>query len=444
MTLRSSLSGVEGIRAFRHRNYRLFFGGQGISLIGTWMQGVAQSWLILQLTGNPFVLGIVAAAQFLPVLLFGLFGGIIADQLPKRRTMMVTQAFAMVMSFVMFGLTATNTVQVWHVLAIALLMGFRNAIDMPTRQSFAVEMVGREDVQNAVAMNSAMFNGARIVGPAVAGLVIGAFGVPLAFLIDALSFVAVIIALWLMDERELRMPPVIARPHTPGEVFENLAEGIRYVRNTPLVLLGVTVVGLVATFGMNFTVLVPPLAKDVLHSDASGYGFLMAASGFGSLVAALVIAFSGRARAMAIVVGAVVLGIAEVVSGLSTSFAVTLIAMFAVGVGGITMAATANSVIQLSVPDILRGRVMSVYTTVFAGSTPIGGPVMGAMAGGFGIATALIVGGVISASIGILGWFSIRTGAVPAAPPPWRGSAPAVRPMGGVATASTSGGRQEP
>jgi MFS family permease len=348
----------------------------------------------------------------------------------------------MVMSFAMFVLTATNTVQVWHVLAIALLMGFRNAVDMPVRQSFAVEMVGREDVQNAVAMNSAMFNGARIVGPAVAGLVVGAFGVPLAFLIDALSFVAVIVALWLMDERELRMPPIVARPHNPAEVFESLAEGLRYVRDTPLVLLGVTVVGLVATFGMNFTVLVPPLAKDILHSDATGYGFLMAASGFGSLVAALVIAFSGRAQAIAIVAGAVVLGIAEVVSGLSSSFALTLVAMFAVGVGGITMAATANSVIQLSVPDVLRGRTMSVYTTVFAGSTPIGGPVMGAIAGGFGIASALIVGGVVSASIGILGWLSIRTGAVPAAPPPWRNVPPSVAQTGMVTASSP--GRREP
>jgi MFS family permease len=415
----SSFSAIQGMRAFRHRNYRLFFGGQGISLIGTWMQSVAQSWLVLQLTGDPLILGVVAAAQFLPVMVLGLFGGLIADQLPKRQTMLATQAFAMVMSFVMFGLTITNTVQVWHVIAIALLIGLRNAVDMPTRQAFSIEMVGREDIQNAVALNSAMFNGSRIVGPAVAGLVIGAFGVPLAFLIDALSFLAVLIALWVMDEETLGAPPDIPLPRTPREVFENLAEGVRYVRDTPLVLMATAVVGLVATFGMNFSVLVPPLAQGVLHSDASGYGFLMAASGFGSLLASLAIAFTGRARAAAIAIGPIVLGVAEVVTGFSTSFALTLAAMFLVGLGGITMAATANSVIQLSVPDMLRGRVMSVYTTVFAGSIPIGGPLMGAVGAGLGVPAALVLGGAISAVVGTVALVAIRRGAVPAAPPPW-------------------------
>jgi MFS family permease len=432
-----SLAAVEGIRAFRHRNYRLFFAGQGISLVGTWMQSVAQSWLVLQLTGDPFVLGVVAACQFGPVLVLGLFGGVIADQLPKRETQMVTQAVAMAMSFVMFLLTATGVVQVWHVLAIALLIGVRNAVDMPTRQAFAVEMVGREDVQNAVALNSAMFNGARIVGPAVAGLVIGAFGVPLAFLIDALSFLAVLFGLWLMDPEDLRTPPPIPRPHSVGEVIDNLAEGLAYVRDTRLVLLATAVIGLVSTFGMNFTVLVPPLARDVLGSDAAGYGFLMSASGLGSLAAALAIAFSGRVRAMTIVAGAMLLGVAEVVTGLSRAFPLTLAAMLFVGIGGITMAATANSTIQLSVPDVLRGRVMSVYTTVFAGSTPIGGLVMGAIAGRFGVAEALIVGGVISAAVGVCGWVAIRAGTVPAAPPRApstvpRASSPSAMPLGGA------------
>ncbi len=412
-----ALRQLEGIRAFRHRNYRLFFGGQGVSLVGTWMQSVAQAWLVLQLTGDPFVLGVVSAFQFGPVLVLGLFGGVVADQLPKRETQMVTQFVAMLTSFVMFGLTATGVVQVWHVLAIALLIGVRNAVDMPTRQAFAVEMVGREDVQNAVALNSAMFNGARIVGPAIAGLVIGAFGVPLAFLIDALSFLAVLFALWLMDPDELRTPPPIPRPRSVKAVFDNLAEGLAYVRDTRLVLMATAVLGLVSTFGMNFTVLVPPLAKDVLHSDAAGYGFLMSASGLGSLVAALSIAFSGRVRAVAIGLGAVTLGIAEVVTGLSRVFPLTLGAMLFVGIGGITMAATANSTIQLTVPDVLRGRVMSVYTTVFAGSTPIGGLVMGAIAGRFGVAESLLVGGIVSAIVGLAGLVAIRSGAVPAAPP---------------------------
>ncbi len=413
-----SILALEGMRAFRHRNYRLFFLGQGTSLVGTWMQSVAQSWLVLLLTGDPFILGVVAAFQFLPVLVLGLFGGVIADHLPKRRTLMATQTFAMAVSFVMFLLTWTNTVQVWHVLAIALLIGLRNSVDMPTRQAFAVEMVGREDIQNAVALNSATFNGARIIGPAVAGLVIGAFGVPLAFLIDALSFLAVLVALWLMDERELHLPPTLPRPHSVGEVVENLREGLVYVRNTRLVLLAVSVIGLVSTFGMNFTVLVPPLAKDVLHSDAAGYGFLMAASGLGSLTAAIAIAFGNRASAVTIVGGAALLGLAEIATGVSGVFGLTLVAMVLVGVGGIAMSANANSVIQLSVPDVLRGRVMSVYTTVFAGSTPIGGLVMGGIAGSLGVPVALVVGGAISTLVGLAGWLSVRSGLVPAVPPP--------------------------
>jgi MFS family permease len=437
-----AILGLEGVRAFRHRNYRLFFLGQGTSLIGTWMQSVAQSWLVLLLTGDPFVLGVVAAFQFLPVLVLGLFGGVIADHLPKRRTLMATQTFAMLTSFVMFGLTWTNTVQVWHVLAIALLIGLRNAVDLPTRQAFSVEMVGRDDIQNAVALNSATFNGARIIGPAVAGLVIGVFGVPLAFLIDALSFLAVLVALWMMDDRQLYLPPAIRRPHSVTEVVADLREGLVYVRDTRLVLLAISVIGLVSTFGMNFNVLVPPLARDVLHSDAAGFGFLMSASGLGSLTAAIAIAFTGRARAATIVGGAILLGLAEVVTGVSGLFAVTLVAMVFVGVGGISMSANANSAIQLSVPDALRGRVLSVYTTVFAGSTPIGGLLMGGIAGSFGVATALVVGGAISAVVGLVGWLAIRSGAVPGAPP--RPASARQQPHGSaipIGGASTSLGR---
>lgn len=385
----AAVLGLQGVRAFRHRNYRLFFGGQLISLVGTWMTAVAQSWLVLQLTGSPFILGVVAAAQFLPVLILGLFGGFIADQIPKRRTMMATQAFAMGVSFTLFALSATHLIAVWHIIVLAVLMGIRNAIDMPTRQAFAVEMVGKEDVGNAVALNSAMFNGARVLGPAIAGLTIGAFNISIAFLVDALSFLAVLIGLALMDEHELRLPPRVPRPHSVGDVFANLAEGLRYVRSTERVLLAILVVGLVSTFGMNFSVVIPALARDVLHTDASGYGFLMAAAGIGSVVMALAIAFSGQVSPKVIVGGALVLGVFEVVLGLSRSYPVSLLAMILVGAGGIAMAAMANTTIQLAVPDGLRGRVMSVYTTIFAGSTPIGGLMAGTIASRFGTGTAI-------------------------------------------------------
>lgn len=398
-----AIRGFQGWRALRHRNYRLFFGGQLISLIGTWMQSVAQSWLVLQLTGEPWILGLVAAAQFTPVLILSLFGGLVADAAPKRRILVATQTGAMLLAFALWGLSAAHVVQVWHVVVLALGLGVVNAIDMPTRQAFAVEMVGRRDIGNAVALNSAMFNSARIIGPAIGGLAIGAFGVGTAFLLNGLSFLAVIAGLLLMRESDLHSPPRIARPSTIRGVFEHLGEGLRYVRRTRTVLLAMTVVGLVSTFGMNFTVLIPPLAVEVLHAGPAGFGFLLAAMGVGSLVAALGIAFSGRTGPRVIGAGALVLGASELVLGSSHIFGLSMAAMFVGGLGAIAMAATANTVIQLTVPDQLRGRVMSVYTTVFAGSTPFGGLAMGAIASGFGAAIAMVLGGGISVVVGLAG-----------------------------------------
>ena len=355
-----------GGRAFRHRNYRLFFAGQLTSLVGTWMQTVAQSWLVLQLTGDPFMLGVVAAAQFLPVIFLGLFGGLIADALPKRKTLIGTQAAKMVLALALFGLVASSSVEVWQVVLLAALGGVTNVFDMPTRQAFSVEMVGREDIANAVALNSAMFNSARIIGPAVAGLTIGALGISTAFLIDAVSFLAVIAALFAMRDDELWSPPPMVRPGSVREVAAGVREGLGYVRSAPLVLLAISAVGLVATFGMNFPVIIPALARDVLHSDASGYGFLMAASGVGSLTAALAIAFSRRARPALVTTGGIVVGLAEILLALSGVFPLSLALMFLVGLGAISMAATANTTIQLAVPDHLRGRTMSIYVTVFA------------------------------------------------------------------------------
>ena len=398
----------EGARAFRHRNYRLFFAGQAISLVGTWMQQVAQGWLVLQLTHDPLWLGLVSLAQFGPVIILGLFGGVIADQLPKRKTLMATQSVAMILAFVLFGLTAVHIVQVWHVMVLASLLGIANAFDMPARQSFAVEMVGREDVANAVGLNSALFNASRILGPAGAGLLIGAFDISIAFLINGISFVAVILSYFAMRDSELRAVPQNPRPRSWSEVVETLAEGARYVRTTPIVLLAVTIVGLAATFGMNFSVLVPPLADNVLHVGASGFGFLMAASGVGSTLAALWVAFQPRPGPRPIVIGAIALGLGSILLALSTSFALSLIAMSIAGAGGIAMAVSANTTIQLAVPDQLRGRVMSVYTTVFSGSVPAGGLLMGGIASAMGVPLALFVGAMLTLVVGSGGWFWLR------------------------------------
>ncbi|HKF84640.1 MAG TPA: MFS transporter [Candidatus Limnocylindrales bacterium] len=400
----SGFAFANGGRAFRHRNYRLFFGGQLVSLVGTWMQQVAQAWLVLELTSDPLILGLTTALAFLPVLVLGLFGGLIADALPKRQTLIGTQTVQMALAFILFGLVVTDTVQVWHILVLATILGITNAVDMPTRQAFTVEMVGREDVANAVALNSAVFNGARIVGPAVAGLTIGFFGgdVSAAFLINGLSFLAVIIAYAAMRDEDLNVHGEYSRPTSLSEVRSSLADGLRYVRRHDLVLLATVTVGLVSTFGMNFGVIIPALAKDVLGTDATGYGFLMAATGIGSLVAALGIAFSGRSRPVIVPAGALILGVALLATSLVHLFPIALVTMLFVGFGAIAMAATANTTIQLAVPDELRGRVISVYTTVFVGSTPLGGLLMGWVASSYSVEAAIALGGIGSLAAGVL------------------------------------------
>ncbi len=400
--------GLDGLRALRHRNFRLFWTGQLISLIGTWMQSVAQAWLVLTMTNDPFMLGVVAAAQFLPVMVFGLFGGIVADSLPKRRTLIATQSIAMSLAFILAALTATGTVQVWQIVLLAFALGCTNAVDMPTRQSFVFEMVGRADIGNAVALNSAIFNAARIVGPAVAGLTIGFFDISIAFFINGLSFIAVLASLLAMRPADLRPAILVVMPRTVRAVVDTLSEGLGYVRRTHVVLLAVSVVGLVSLVGMNFTIVIPAFARDVLDSDAAGYGFLMAASGLGSLAAALALAFLGRPSERVLIGGALVLGVLEVALAFSRWMPLSLLCMFGIGAGGIAMAMTANTSIQLAVPDGLRGRVMAVYTTVFAGSTPIGGLLFGALAAAFGAATAVLLGGlaaiVIALVAGVVAW----------------------------------------
>ncbi len=273
-------------------------------------------------------------------------------------------------------------------------------------------------------------------GPAVAGLTIGAFGVGLAFVLNALSFLAVLVALSLMRDDELHAPRLLPRPGSMGEVFENLREGLAFVRSTPVVLMAVSMVGLVATVGMNFNVLIPPLAQDVLGTDAAGYGFLMTASGIGALGAAVALVIGGRPRPVRIALGASVLGVASILLALSGSYPLSLLLMVFVGGGGIAMAATANATIQLSVPDGLRGRVMSVYTTVFSASVPVGGLLMGALASIVGIPGTIAIGGILSLAVGLVGWVwwrriaptwtarGVRVPVTPASPEPERSEAP--------------------
>jgi MFS family permease len=387
---------------FRHRNYRLFWGGQLVSLAGTWMQSIAQAWLITELTPDPVWLGVVAAAQFTPVLILGLFGGVIADVLPKRQMLIATQAALMGLAALQALLVATGAMTIPLLMLLAVALGSVNAIDMPVRQSFFSEMVPVDEVGRAVAFNSAMFNGARVIGPAIGGVLIGVIGVAGCFAVNALSFLAVLIALLLMREVELHPSPRGVRPRSIRAVATSLAEGLRYVRNTPIIALCVFVIGVISGVAMNFNVIIPPLARLTLQIGAPGLGALMAAVGFGSLTGALTVAALREPRRSVIVIGGALLGLFSVAAGVAASsdsvlaVPLTALALFGAGFGAISMAATANASIQTTTPPALRGRVMSVYTTVFAGSTPIGGLATGAVVAALGATGALEVAGALA------------------------------------------------
>jgi MFS family permease len=394
-----------GLSPFRHRNFRLFWTGMLISLIGTWMQSVGEAWLVLQLTHDPVALGIVAACAFGPVLVLGLFGGIVADSVSKRKALYVTQVVAGLLALTTGTLVATGVVQVWMIYVIALLLGVNSSFDMPIRQSFVVEMVGREDVAKAVALNSAVFNMSRIVGPAIGGLTIAAFGIAPLYYLNALSYIAVIYSLWRMRPEEFHSVPHMEVVRTARGIIDRLVEGLRYVRNNEQILLAISILTVVSTFSMNFNVLGPLLAANVLHGDADTYGFLMAASGAGSLAGALLIAFGARPTMLRLITGTFVAGIGLVLLSLSSSFGPDLVLMFVIGWGTISMAATCNTIIQLNVPDVLRGRVMSVYTTLFAGTTPIGGLFSGAVAAAAGVSAALGIGGIVALGSSAVGYW---------------------------------------
>lgn len=387
--------------ALRHRNFRLFWLGQLISLIGTWMQSIGQAWLVLTLSHNSALeLGIVGALQFLPVLVFSLFGGVIADRWPKRRLLLVTQSSAMALALILYTLTATHVVQIWHIFVLATLLGTVNAVDMPTRQAFVVEMVGREDVMNAVALNSSLFNTARILGPAIGGVLIAWLGVSLLFLLNGLSFIAVICGLALMRTSELH---TIIRPQAARGLrasFAQLGEGLRYVRESAVVLTIILLVAGVATFGLNFNVVLPLFAADVLRVGAPGFGVMSAVTGAGSLVAALVIAATGRKPRMSILLmSGAGLSLCEIGFALSHWYPLSLLLLAGCGFATISFSATANTALQTASPDHLRGRVMGLYIVFFAGTTPIGNLFTGGMANAWGPSLAVITDAAIAALV---------------------------------------------
>ena len=403
-----------GFAAMRHRNYRIYWFGQIGSLTGAWMQSVAQPWLVLELGGSPIQLGLVLALMFAPSLILAPIGGVLADRVDKRRTLMVVNAFAMLQAGTLFVLAATGVVEIWHVYILALAAGFVNAVEMPVRQSFAAELVPPKDLVNAIALNSTSFNLSRVVGPAIAGVTIAAFSVTIPFGINTIGYLSVLIGLWMLDGRLLRHIP---RPARFPSVRSSLAEGVRYAIATPTVLWPLVTLGGMALLAMNFQTLLPLFSRDTLGLDSGGYGALFAALGAGSLLGSLVLAFgSSRRPALGLIVGggAVFLAL-ELALGFVRSPLLAFPLVFGIGLASMLMVNTINVTIQNSVPDALRGRVMSLYVTVFAGAAPLGGLFAGAVAQGFGAPVAISLGAGLAVTVLALVAWRLRSVRMPLA-----------------------------
>ena len=376
--------------SLRTRNYRLFAAGQVVSNTGSWMQRVAQDWLVLQLThGSGTALGITTGLQFFPML-FSMWGGMVADRYPKRRILMATQAAMGGLALILGVLALTGTVAIWHVYALALVLGVITMVDNPTRQSFAVEMVGRDGMANAIALNSAVFNLARIAGPAVAGLVISVAGTPAAFLVNAASYGAVLISLKLMRPDELHV--VQRLPRAKGQ----LREALSYVKQRPTLWMPLVLIFFVSTFGMNFQVTNALMSREVFHTGAASFGIASTMFAVGALGGALLAARRSRPTTALLFVTAFAFSVLEVTTGLMPYFWSFLIMLVPTGLALLTFTTAANSAVQLGTTADMRGRVMGLYLLVFLGGAPLGSPLVGWAAEVFGARMSLIVGGVIS------------------------------------------------
>jgi MFS family permease len=382
--------------SLRVRNYRLFFAGQVVSNIGTWMQRIAQDWLVLSLTGSATAVGVTTALQFLPMLLFGLFGGVLVDRLPKRPTLLFTQTAMAVTGVALALLTLSGHVQVWHVYVAAFAVGLATVVDNPARQSFVSEMVGPDQLQNAVSLNSANFQSARLVGPAVAGLMITGVGTGWAFLFNGLSFVAPVAGLLMMRARELHV--VQRAPRGKGQ----LREGLHYVAGRPELIWTIVLIGFVGTFGFNFPVYLSAFADDVFHAGAGSYSLFNTLMAVGSLAGALLAARRGTARMRVMIAAAVALGALELVTATAPSLWLFALLMVPIGMFGMTVNVTANTSVQMGTDPAMRGRVMALYMMVFMGGSPIGAPIAGWITDAYGVRAGLAVGGAIAGAAALV------------------------------------------
>lgn len=399
-----SLAWRQTFAALRHRNFRLFFVGQLISLTGTWMQNTAQSWLVYQLTGSKLLLGVVAAVGSAPMLFFSLWGGSVADRHSKRAVVLWTQTGMMVLAFVFAALVWTGRVQPWHILVLAALGGVAMAFDMPARQAFMVEMTNREDLMNAVSLNSSIVNGARVVGPSVAGFLMVQAGMAMCFFLNGLSFLAVIAGLLLM-----RLPRFVPSPE-PASTWEHALDGFKYVARHRRVRILLLLFGVVGIFGWSYSVLLPAFATDVLHVGESQYGALLSANGIGALLGALTVAtFGHRIWPRYLVLGGLALfSVMLLLLALTRSYSLALACLLVGGWGMLIYFSTTNTVIQTSVADDMRGRVMGIWALVFGGMTPLGGMEAGTLAHYFGVSRTIAVGAVVCGAAAFITWWVVR------------------------------------
>ncbi|MFF0107711.1 MFS transporter [Streptomyces hirsutus] len=387
------------------RNYRLFFIGQVVSNIGTWMQRIAQDWLVLTLTASSAAVGITTALQFLPMLLFGLYGGVLVDRLRKRPTLLVTQSAMALTSLALAALTLTGQVEVWHVYVAAFVTGLATVVDNPARQSFVAELVGPGQLQNAVSLNSANFQSARLVGPAVAGLLITGVGTGWAFLLNGLSFVAPLAGLLMMRARELHA--VTPSPRGKGQ----LREGLRYVAGRPELLWPIVLVGFIGTFAFNFPVYLSAFADDVFHGGAGVYSLFNTLMAVGSLAGALLAARRGTARLRLLILAAVAFGGLEIVAAGAPTLWLFALLMIPIGLFAMTVNVTTNTSIQMATDPAVRGRVMALYMMVFLGGAPVGAPIVGWITDTYGARVGLATGGAVAAlAAAVIGLILARVG----------------------------------
>ena len=393
--------GAETFRSLRNRNYRLFFIGQGISLCGTWMQRVAQAWLVLQLTHSGTALGLATATQFVPMLAGGPYGGLIADRVDKRRLLLVTQVAQGLLALALGVLTVTGAVRLWMVFVLAAGLGVTNVFDTPGRQSFLLEMVGRADLRNAVTLNSVLVNAARAVGPAAAGILIATVGTGVCFLVNAASFAAVLASLMLMDQSRFHRGDPVARGR--GQV----REGLRYVARTPALLTPLLMLAAIGTLAYEFQVVLPIVARNTFHAGAGTYGAMTAAMGAGAVAGGLVVARRSGAKPAALVTAAAAFGTVILAAALAPSLPLELAALVAVGAGSVAFLSLANTTLQLSAAPEMRGRVMALWAMAFMGTTPIGGPIAGWVAQHAGGRAGLALGGLTALAAALAGSYSL-------------------------------------